>query len=154
MEALWWVDHQDKGCQGGVQRWSNCENQSNSRRECRYSKEWPHYKLVDTIHQHSTDSAQVHKGRATWQIVSSSAGSIIDATILGLWPLNIRQVRQDLLELHALLTQRPPCSTPTVWRRAARSQKKWPCVGRFVNRPDHRASSHAKFENEWRPYKR
>ena len=28
-------------------------------------KEWLHYKLVDTIHQHSTDSAQVHKSRAT-----------------------------------------------------------------------------------------
>ena len=33
-------------------------------------------KLVDTIHQHGTDYAQVDRSRTTWQLVSSSPGCI------------------------------------------------------------------------------
>ena len=44
---------------------------------------WIQY--IDMVRLHS---AQVHKGRTTWQLVSSSAGCIRDATLLGrLWPL-------------------------------------------------------------------
>ena len=37
-----------------------------------YCKEWPHFKLVDTIHRHDTDSAQVLKGRSTWHLKAVS----------------------------------------------------------------------------------